>query len=386
MKNDRAKSLVNTYVDAASASLPDAQCLPFSLYTDDSFYQIEREKVFHQDWVFVCAEQQLPDKGDYLALSLADEPIVIIRGTDGVLRALSNVCRHRGTLLNDEGRGRVKRMVCPYHAWTYATDGRLVGVPYEENGLEVDKLTHCLPEFSIELWHGLIFVCLVENPQSLKERYASLDRYLALYESSRFTVYYPGSTEHWQCNWKLAMENAMESYHLFKVHKQTLEALTPTQQAFYLEGGISWSLTGGRYKNSSGKLSRWLLGEGGVTDQHYILISLPPSFVGILSQDAFSWVGIYPIGVNECVVRSGSLSLKGGSVDREEEVFSAAFLAEDKAICERVQRGMSARVGRGGTLIEMERIIVDFHRYLASRMGAVIEPATYIGRSNPFFE
>lgn len=377
-------TLEQTYIEAASLSLPEAKCLPFILYTDQSAYELERKKVFHKDWVFVCAEQQLPEFGDYFALTIAEEPVVIICGKDNQLRALSNVCRHRGTLLNDEGMGQVKRMVCPYHAWTYETDGRLIGIPHAASS-EVDKASHCLPEFVLEVWQGLVFVNLASNPESLSERYAYIDRYLARYNYAQFNTCYGGGIEHWQCNWKVAMENAMESYHLFKVHRDTLEAVTPTKQAFYLEGGVNWSLTGGKYKNTSGKLTRWLMGEGDIADQHYVLVSLPPSFVGILSRESLAWISVHPLSATECVVRSGALSIKGRA-DQSEDEFTAAFFAEDKMICERVQRGMNASHSRGGSLVDMERVVVDFHQFLASRLAEEPDNAVYSAAENIFFD
>lgn len=375
-------NIEQVYIDTASTALPNAKCLPFSLYTDPSAYQLEREKIFYNDWIFICADQQLPNPGDYFAFSLAGEPLVIIRGKDQQLRALSNICRHRGTPLNDEGFGQINRIVCPYHAWTYKTDGELIGVPHVTDD-EVDKAAHCLPEFSLEVWQGLVFVSLASSPQALAERYAKVNLYLERYDFARFDTYYNGIVEPWQCNWKLALENAMESYHLFKVHRETLEVITPTRDAFYLEGGENYSITAGKYKNSSGKLTQWLMGEGDVVDQHYVLIALPPSFVGILSRDSLAWISVQPSGADECVVRSGALSVKGG-VDNGEGDFTAAFFAEDKMICERVQLGMSATFSSGGSLVEMERIVVDFHQYLAGRISGKPNDEIYTTDENIF--
>ena len=184
------------------------------------------------------------------------------------------------------------------------------------------------------------------------------------------------------------MENAMESYHLFKVHKETLETVTHTKQAFYLEGGHNWSLTGGKYTDTIGKLTKWLVGEGSPVDQHYVLVSLPPSFVGILSHDSLAWIGIYPSGATECTVRTGALSIQA-SVSQSEEEFTAAFLAEDKMICERAQKGMASTHGRGGSLLGAERVVVDFHQYLASRISgntSSTNSAVHKAKENVFFD
>ena len=374
------------YIASADAALPGANCLPFSLYSDEAVYQLEKAQIFHGDWVFVCAERQLPKPGDYFSLTIAEEPVVVVRGSDEQLRALSNVCRHRGTLLKDEGVGHTKQFVCPYHAWAYQNDGKLIGVPYAEEG-EVNKAKHCLPQFALEVWQGLVFVNLDGKAQPLAKRFAPIERYLSIYGYSRFNVHYPGTTEHWQCNWKLAMENAMESYHLFKVHRKTLETVTPTKQAFYLEGGSNWSLTGGRYTDTSGMLTKWLVGEGSPVDRHYVLVSLPPSLVGILSSDSFAWINVDPSGATECTVRLGTLSTQG-SVSQSEAEFIATFFAEDKMICERVQKGMRSTHSRGGSLIDMERVVVDFHQYLASRVSGSTGSASTVhkAKKNVYFD
>ncbi|GAA5314814.1 MAG: aromatic ring-hydroxylating dioxygenase subunit alpha [Candidatus Pelagadaptatus aseana] len=376
-------SLEKLYGDAAVATLADAECLPFSLYRDRAVYELEKQKIFYADWVFACAAKQVSERGDYFAFTLADEPIVIIRGQDDQLRVMSNVCRHRGALLNVEGFGKARKMICPYHAWTYNDDGQLLAAPLAADH-EVDQSRHCLPQFAVEVWQGLVFVSLNDGAEPLADRYQGIERYLALYGSDQFDHFYEGKLEHWQCNWKLAMENAMESYHLFRVHRDTLETLTPTRQAFYLEGGADWSLTGGQYKHPPGKLTQWLMGGADVTQEHYVLMALPPGFVGILGRDSLAWINVLPTGPDSCTVRSGALSFSG-KVDQAEEQFTDAFFAEDKAICERVQRGVNSQFGRGGSLLEVERIVVDFHHYLASRIAGEKGTGIYRAGDNIFF-
>ena len=91
------------YVASAGAALPGANCLPFSSYGDEQVYQLEKARIFHGNWIFVCAKRQLSKPGDYFALTIAEEPVVVVRGSDEQLRAFSNVCRHHGTQLKDEG-------------------------------------------------------------------------------------------------------------------------------------------------------------------------------------------------------------------------------------------------------------------------------------------
>ena len=364
---------MNTQLEAyrtlAAASLEDAHSLPFSAYSDAAIWQLEAQKIFHREWVFVCSKQQLPKAGDFFALRLAGEALVIIHGHDGQLRALSNICRHRGTPLLPEGFGNVEKyVVCPYHGWAYEQSGELKAVPMA-GAVQVDKKKHCLPEFLLESWHGLLFVNLSSDASPLMARLEGIDEYIAGFEIDRFVKGQQGNKETWASNWKLAMENAMESYHLFKVHEQTLETTTPTRDAYYIAGNAKWTLTGGKMKSDQSKLLKWLSGDYPEMYNHYVLISLPPSFVGILTYESFDWIQVLPVNERESVIYSGGIaeSLKNYD-DRYVRELTQAFFAEDKEICERVQTGMESRFSSGGKLVEMERIVVDFHQFLASRL------------------
>src|SRR5262245_46697675 len=105
-----------------------AWSMPRSFYTDPAVLALERERLFLQEWVCVGRAEELPQVGDYLAFQICDEPVVVIHGEDGAIRAFSNVCRHRGAVIAS-GKGSRRRLVCPYHHWSYDTLGRLVGAP-----------------------------------------------------------------------------------------------------------------------------------------------------------------------------------------------------------------------------------------------------------------
>jgi len=221
----------------------------------------------------------------------------------------------------------------------------------------------------VECWMGLVFINLSTNPKPLGERLAGLEGYLKIYEPQRFTQGYESGEEHWQANWKLAIENAMESYHLFKVHKDTLETVTPSKQAYYVAGDQNWSLGGGQMAAKPGKVMKFLMGDYPEAHDHYLLISLPPSFVGILTYDSFDWIQILPTGEESCVVRAAGMAQKAGrQTDKSTKEFVSAFFAEDKQICERIQQGMHSKKGKGGQLVEMEKILIDFRQFLANRL------------------
>ena len=363
------QTLLQTYQDSASAPIAKAESLPPAVYSDTDVFNQETASVFLNDWVFLCAEAKLGNPGDYFAINLAGEPVAVIRGRDGQLRALSNVCRHRGTPLLDDGFGTLaKHIVCPYHAWTFDDTGEFIGAPLT-GVIKPDKAQHCLPVFAVECWQGLVFINLSRQPEPLTERLAGLDNYLGWFELSRFKEAYQMPAEQWNANWKLAVENGIESYHLFKVHKETLETVTPSKQAYYVAGSSEWSLTGGLMKDQRSTLTKWFSGKHPEAYNHYLLIFLPPSFIGILSYDGLHWIQVLPVDAEHCIVTAGGLSEhKISSFEGAEFDFTRAFLEEDKQICERVQRATHARIGRGGKLVELEQILVDFRHYLGNRL------------------
>ena len=351
------------FADAAMAELEEARSLPFSCYTDPTMLRAETEKIFGHDWVFVCMAGELAEPGAYYAMQLAGEPLLILRTDEGHLQAFSNVCRHRGTLLLDDGFGKVdKYITCPYHAWAYDHSGALQAIPFNEQ-IPVARDEHHLTRFQLAEWNGLVFVNLDPHAAPLSQRLSGIDAYLRLFQPGSFNHVSSGTCETWQTNWKLAIENAVESYHLFKVHAATLEHLSPTRDAYYIAGSSEWSLTGGA---TTGQ--RAATETNSELTSHYVLVALPPSFVGILSYGYFGWLSAHPIDTDTTLIRSGSTqAAPAGSLGGSSE-FTQAFFKEDQDMCERVQRGMRAQRTHGGKLVDMERVVVDFHHYLGTRL------------------
>lgn len=370
----------------AMAPVGEAGALPFAAYRDEALFALELERLFRDDWVAVCAEAALADPGDCLAIDVGDEPVALVRGADGQLRALSNVCRHRGTLMLEPGAGRLEdgRIVCPYHAWSYSDAGAFRSAPYAR-GVDIDPEEHALPAFRVGVWMGVVFVCLSQDVPPLDERLAGIAPHLAAYDMAAFTTAGPlVAPEVWEANWKLVVENGMESYHLFKVHANTLEKVTPTRGAYYIEGSAAWTLTGGAVVAGGGMgFVGKLLGGGGTGGDRYTLVSIPPSFVGIVTRDSWDWLAVHPLTATATRVFTGSLTkARPDFVTRMvSDGFATAFLEEDRAICERAQAGMNARRSSGGRLVPLERVVVDFHHYLGWRLLGEEPPPPHVERA-----
>ena len=355
--------------DAAKLAFDPTRALPAAAYRDPGWLAAEKDRIWHRDWVFATTEDALTTPGDQVPVKIGDQHVLLLRNQERDLVALSNLCAHRGTLLVEQPTN-AKRIQCPYHAWTYDAAGRLVGVPFTPNGV-IDRSAHCLPAYRVESWHGLVFVSLDDSVESLARRFASIECHVSaggiddLHHQSDMQ-----STETWACNWKIAIIGAMESYHLFKVHPETLEPYTPTKDAYYVAGSARATATGGAFKGQD----------------DYLLVSLPPSFVGVLTRGSFVWQAVHPVDTDRCSVRTGGAFVSyrraspfGRVINWLTRAAATAypqpdFLREDKAICERVQRGVTGNF-LPGSLVPIERVVGDFGDYLNWRLNDVEPPS-----------
>ncbi len=356
--------LLNEMQRITAQPLGEAEALPFGSYRDPEYFELEQREIFGRDWVFVCTEADLPRPGDYQALVLAGEPLVVLRGKDGTLRALSNVCRHRGAVML-QGSGNANKIVCPYHAWTYTDGGSLAGVPHC-GSVEVDREAHGLRRFRLDCRFGLVFVSLNEEAPALAERFRGLERYLAPYGIENFVHVSAIERHAWRANWKLPMENFVEGYHFFAVHRETVEAAASTRDCFYVDGHADWSITGGRQLDEPSTLKDWVLRKP--SEVEYLSICLPPNFVCNLYEGYMTWARVLPTGATACEIATGYAAASAHPVSEELKALNEKIFGEDREICERVQEGVSSRQAKGGRLVELERAVVDFHQYLGKRL------------------
>lgn len=358
---------------ATRAPAEAALALPFSAYRDPDLFELEMARAFRGDWVAVCAEAQLAEPGNAVALAIGGEPVVVLRGRDGALRALSNVCRHRGTPLLDEGFTQDAALVCPYHAWSYADDGSLRGAPHTGN-VEVARDAHALPVFALEVWCGVVFVNVDGAAPPLSARLAGVGRVIEAFGMARYDVLYGDfAPEPWQANWKLAYENGIEAYHLFRVHRETLELISGTRAAYYVEGGAQATVIGGPMDVDTRPRPGEPASFGERERGHYLQINVPPSFVGLLTRDSFGWIALHPVAPDRTHVVAQALVPADLADPRPEkragtDPYTVKVLSEDRWICERGQRGIQSRHSAGGQLVELERPLGDFHHYLGDRL------------------
>lgn len=210
-------------VARALAPLETARSMPPEIYTSPEIFALERERIFLRDWFFLCRDEQLCAAGDFRAFETPGGPIFLVRGMDMRLRAFANFCRHRGSLLL-QGEGNTGgRIVCPYHAWSYFSDGRLYGCPDMQDAEGFDRTENGLVPLSLASWAGFVFASFGADPVPLTQHLGDLPERLASHRLDRVRCTWRLEVEA-RCNWKLVLENAMETYHTGIVHRDTVGA------------------------------------------------------------------------------------------------------------------------------------------------------------------
>tara|TARA_Y100000590_G_scaffold353679_1_gene406696 strand:- start:4877 stop:6133 length:1257 start_codon:yes stop_codon:yes gene_type:complete len=214
------------------------------VFVDPEIYKAEQEKLFGRCWLFIGHESQVPNQGDYVTTYMGEEPVIFVKDRSDRLRVFLNSCRHRGVKVCRKDHGNTKIFTCPYHGWSYNTEGGLQGVPQirEAYHNDLDKDKWGLIEVPrVESHYGLVFACFDEESQSLTEYLGSFAFYLDLIlrRSKGGTVSTPG-THRWRMpgNWKLASEQfAGDNYHADTLHRSpNLIGLGPDEY----RGGTPW--------------------------------------------------------------------------------------------------------------------------------------------------
>ena len=186
-------------------------------YTDPEIYKLEIDQIVMRNWIFAGHQSQLSATGDFKVFNVAGESAIIVRGQDHEIRAFANVCRHRGSLVCLEESGNARRFECPYHAWVYDTEGKLIGA--RDMSPDFKKEEHGLHRVSIEVVHGLIFICFCDDPPSLENARRDLGEPMVMFDFENLKVAatrtYPISA-----NWKLSVENYQECYHCAPSHAE----------------------------------------------------------------------------------------------------------------------------------------------------------------------
>ena len=215
-----------------------ARLLPRKAYHEPSIFAWEQANVLRRDWVVVGRVDDAPEPGTYFTTEIDGDPLIVVRGRDGELRAFHNVCRHRGTAVVDEPCGKAVRFQCPYHAWIYDLEGKLVRAKHTEDLDDFSFETYGLQAVGCESWQGFVFLSLDPGAGTLADQLGDLDDHLGRFDFSDLrsarTITYDVAA-----NWKFIAENYSECYHCPPLHPQ-LNKLTPYDVGGDYAPGGAW--------------------------------------------------------------------------------------------------------------------------------------------------
>ncbi len=341
--------------------------MPGAYYTSQAQFEHEARTVLRRGWHCLGRQDEIPEPGDFFTIQLLNEPILVVRGDDGTIRALANVCRHRGMPLA-EGTGNTKRFICSYHAWMYGRDGALLRAPRMENA-GFDAKACRLPEHNTCLWNGFIYVNL--DPTAAAFAYPELDAMLAPYETADFHLVHTAE-EDWRTNWKCLVENFMEGYHLSVVHPQTLHGYTPTGLARKLVGGDGFTSYAANYP---GDIASRGDGAPGLTDderKRSSLFSIFPTQVASQAASLLVSLSIFPVHAGLIRVK-WTMSTYKENLDHETLQGRIKLWQEvnreDREKLERMQVALASDHAAAGPLAgeDYEGTIRDFQTWLAGQ-------------------
>jgi glycine betaine catabolism A len=355
-------------------------------YTSEANWAEERERVWFGSWICIGRAEEIAEPGDYLVRDLAGESIVVTRNRDGAVRAFYNVCAHRGTKLLDDAPecGHVSKVFkCPYHAWSYDLDGRLVGTPNVDEDEGFERGDYPLHAVGAEAYAGFLFVNLAE-PEARQPLFESLrmgTESITNFERYRMDELRPGVRIVYEvaANWKIVVENYNECLHCPTIHPELVQVVP-----LYRFGEV--------WDEETGDDGNWMI-EGATSFTRTGKSDLPP-FPDLRPDDYRMYYGTYqfpnlmlnlhpdaamyylalPRGpahttvISEYLFRPETIAAPDFRPDPVVELWDL-ISKQDWAVCERAQIGVSSRAYKSGVYPRKDRFLFDFNERYRAEMG-----------------
>jgi choline monooxygenase len=355
----------------ATRPLSHARTIPSAWYFDPTIHAAECNKVFGGSWLMAGRADQVRVPGAFCTLEIAGEPILVVRGDDGILRAFSNVCRHRAAQVINQPEGQVTKLRCRYHGWTYDLAGKLRGVPEFDGVAEFCREENGLPELPVEVWGPLVFVQMPQSPpaQPLAEFLAPLpERTQSLGIDKLHFV--RRSEYELGCNWKVFVDNYQDGgYHVNTVHPGLAGALDYSQYRTENSGNTSVQIS--PIKASSDPTVAKV--RAGANAYYWWIF---PNLMVNIYQGVMDTNLVLPLGPDRCRVIFDFYFEEKGSAAAEKFIADSIAVAhqvqlEDMEVCAEVQRGLKSRTYDTGRFsVKRESGGYHFHQLLARRLQA----------------
>ncbi len=377
-------------------------------YVSEEIFRAEIDAVFATDWVFACSAGEIRQPGDYITLEIGTTSLIVLRDNEGGIRALHNTCRHRGARICTDERGAVRRLVCPYHQWTYELDGRLRRARQMPPDFDLDA--YPLKAAGCEVICGMVFVAIGENPASLASFRQAATPFLAPHQPERTKVAFTTSVVE-EANWKLIIENNRECYHCPAAHPELLatfgdfalptEVEKPADQALLDRAAAKWDAMGLAHRAAKGgdeyrcirlpfregamsftldgaPACKRLLGELTEPDLGSVRLFRVPNNWNHILADHIIHFRVLPISAQQTQVRTTWLvhedAVEGADYDLEH--LTAVWMAtnaQDRALAENNHRGVRSKAYQPGPYSQAEYMLNNFSDWYIAKMTAFLD-------------
>jgi glycine betaine catabolism A len=375
---------VSTFRKTAEPFQAGAKALPQRYFISPGVFAEEQEKIFSRQWLLVGHESRIAHAGDYLISKVVDESLIVVRDKRGEIHGFYNVCRHRGSRLIENRNGQLSAAIqCPYHAWTYGLDGRLLGAPHMDDVPDFNKADYSLHPVNLALWEGFIFVNL-SDASTQRSRYIPLEEWFAPLAGKfpRWNLPALRSAKRIEydvrANWKLIFENYSECYHCPGVHPE-LSKVSPYDSAEndLTEGpflGGFMRIASDKSLTMSGNACALPVGNFGNEDFRFVFYySIFPNMLLSLHPDYVMVHQLWPQSPDRTLILCDWLfhpdAFTHSNFDPEDAIkFWDMVNRQDWHVCELSQQGISSRAYEPGPYSARESIPAAWDRYYLQQM------------------
>ena len=345
-------------------ALERASTIPSPWYFEPRIAELENEGVFSRAWQVAGRADQVKGKGDFFTAEVAGEPVVVVRGQDNVLRAFYNVCRHHAAAVVPEAEGCAKQFRCPYHGWTYGTDGALKGMVEFEGVCNFERANNGLVPIRVETWENFVFVNLDGKGGGLHEFLGKVPELVAPLKLAKKLEFFDRRVYTLKCNWKVYVDNYLDGgYHVPHAHKGLSSVIEYTK--YTIENFQRACLQSSPLSSDEGSEA----GVAATRQGRAFYLWIYPNFMINAYEGVMDTNLVLPMGVGECAVifdyYFADVSKKALKKNQASIKVSEKVQDEDMAICDSVQRGLASRAYVSGRLsLRREAGEHLFHRLL----------------------
>lgn len=373
-------------IDNVCAVEGQSLSLPAWIYRDPEFFELERERIFLPSWQIVCHVNDIAQCGDFHTFDFLGQSVVTVRGDDNKVRSFHNVCRHRAARLLDGPKGHCgRRITCPYHAWTYATDGRLIALPQRDAFQEIQRQRHGLVSLEQEILFGFVFVRFAPGGPSVREMSAPYLAELAEYRLEELIPQGRVTLRPRAVNWKNIADNYSDGLHIPVAHpglsrlfgeSYGIEAQPWIDKMWgHLREASSSNWSEARYQSLLPRVAHLSASR----QRLWIYFKLWPNVAFDIYPDQVDFMQFVPISATETLIRE----IAYVHPDQRREMRAARYLnwrinrqvnREDTALIERVQAGMASDSYSMGPLGDKEVCLRNFAQRMRSMMPEACQP------------